>query len=287
MLVCNVSLRPPRSAIAADIAEITVAVDALATGNVVFATLVDDPASVGDIVDAYLGEIMLEAASANAAVDGAISYSYGVGIDEAMTALDVLDGSIGMLATTTLDGTPSAGIVMSNGNLTAVHGTSNNNVGVDSTAYLSAGKFYFECKAEVNIQDNQSFGVKLLGKAYFEIQAGAYGAHLFIGSGTNVYSDGVNRSISFGAATVGDIYSMAVDLTARLAWFRKNGGNWNNSGTANPATGAGGVVLATAAGQYAPYVRFTSSLSSDHRYTVNFGQTSYAYAAPSGFTNWG
>ena len=95
MLVCNVSLRPPRSAIAADVAEITAAVDALTTGNVVFATLVDDPASVGDIVDSYLGEIMLEAASANAAVDGAISYSYGVGIDEAMTALDVLDGSIG------------------------------------------------------------------------------------------------------------------------------------------------------------------------------------------------
>ena len=74
MLVCNVSLRPPRAAIAADVAEAATAADATATGNVVFATLVDDPASVGDIVDAYLGEIMLEAASADAAADAGLVY---------------------------------------------------------------------------------------------------------------------------------------------------------------------------------------------------------------------
>ena len=47
MLVCNVSLRAPRRAIAAELAEATTAADATATGNIVFATLVDDPASVG------------------------------------------------------------------------------------------------------------------------------------------------------------------------------------------------------------------------------------------------
>ena len=44
MLVCNVSLRPPRSAIVAAIEEAVTAADATASGNVVFATLVDDPA---------------------------------------------------------------------------------------------------------------------------------------------------------------------------------------------------------------------------------------------------
>jgi len=93
MLVCNVSLRPPRSAISAAIAEATTAADATATGNVIFATLVDDPASVGEIVDAYLGEIMLEAASAADAVTAGSAYVAAV--DETVTAADVPDATVG------------------------------------------------------------------------------------------------------------------------------------------------------------------------------------------------
>jgi hypothetical protein len=92
MLVCNVSLRPPRSAIAADVAELAAAVDATATGNVVFATLVDDPASVGDIVDAYLGEIMLEAASAADTTSAGSAYAGAV--DEAASATDTQSATV-------------------------------------------------------------------------------------------------------------------------------------------------------------------------------------------------
>src|SRR5262245_58714994 len=73
MLVCNVSVRPLRRAIAADLAEATAAADSPGTGNVVFATLVDDPANVQDVVDAYLGQIMLEAASAASSQDGSVN----------------------------------------------------------------------------------------------------------------------------------------------------------------------------------------------------------------------
>lgn len=90
MLVCNVSLLRRRAAIAADVAEVTLAVDALATGNVVFATLVDDPASVNDRVDAYLGEIMLEAANASSIVNAGLIYK--VAVDEAASASSVLTG---------------------------------------------------------------------------------------------------------------------------------------------------------------------------------------------------
>jgi hypothetical protein len=91
MLVCNVALRPPRTAVTVEITEILAAVDAAATGNVVFATLVDDPASVGDTVDAYLGEIMVEAASADTVLDAGLAY---VGaIDEAVTAIDTQDAT--------------------------------------------------------------------------------------------------------------------------------------------------------------------------------------------------
>lgn len=91
MLVCNVSLRPSRRAIAAGLAEIAAATDNPGSGQVVFATLVDDPASVGEIVDAYLGEIMLEAASA---ADNVTAGSVFAGaIDESVTALSVQDAT--------------------------------------------------------------------------------------------------------------------------------------------------------------------------------------------------
>ena len=95
MLVCNVALRPPRSAIAAELVEVTEAIDQPATGNIVFATLVDDPASVGDLVDAYLGEIMIEAASAGETIDAGLVYAAAV--DEATSAADTADAAASAL----------------------------------------------------------------------------------------------------------------------------------------------------------------------------------------------
>lgn len=96
MLVCNISLRPPRRAITVDLAEAATARDASTTGNIVFATLVDDPASVRETVDAYLGEIMVEAASAAATADAGLVYA--AAIEEVVTAADVLDATIGIPA---------------------------------------------------------------------------------------------------------------------------------------------------------------------------------------------
>jgi hypothetical protein len=92
MLVTNVSLRPPRPGITAEVVEAVAAADATATGIVVFATLVDDPASVRDRVDAYLGEIMLEAASAASAVNAGLVYA--TAIVEAVTATDTSSGAV-------------------------------------------------------------------------------------------------------------------------------------------------------------------------------------------------
>jgi hypothetical protein len=87
MLACNVSLLHRRASIAVDVAEVAAAVDALGTGNVVFGTLVDDPANVRDRVDAYLGEIMLEAATATSVVNAGLAYA--AAIIEVATAADV------------------------------------------------------------------------------------------------------------------------------------------------------------------------------------------------------
>jgi len=92
MLVCSVSLRAPRRAIAADLAEAATAADATTTGYVVFATLVDDPANVRDTVDAYLGEIMVEAASAADAIDAGLDFNAAV--EEAVMALDLQTAAV-------------------------------------------------------------------------------------------------------------------------------------------------------------------------------------------------
>src|SRR5262245_36395274 len=103
MLVCSVSLRPPRKAIAADVAEAAEAIDATTTGFVVFATLVDDPASVVDIVDAFTGEIMLETASAADTVDCGLTYIAAV--EESVTATSTQD-AIGGALPLGISGTP-------------------------------------------------------------------------------------------------------------------------------------------------------------------------------------
>ena len=64
------------------------------SGQVVFATLVDDPASVAELVDAYVGLIMLEAASAADVVDGEFVGFYTGTIAETATAADTLDGGV-------------------------------------------------------------------------------------------------------------------------------------------------------------------------------------------------
>lgn len=113
MLVCNVSVGRPARAIAVELAEAVIsadtpighvgvraaelteqvtATDAPDIEHVVFDTLVDDPASANEILDAYLGETMFEAASATDVLTTGIAYSAAV--DEAVTAIDAQDGIV-------------------------------------------------------------------------------------------------------------------------------------------------------------------------------------------------
>jgi uncharacterized membrane protein len=92
MLVCNVSQSRRRVSIAAGVVEAAAALDAPGTGNVVFATLVDDPANVRDTVNAYLGQIMLEVATAAAVVSAGSAFATAV--VEAVTAASTQDGTV-------------------------------------------------------------------------------------------------------------------------------------------------------------------------------------------------
>jgi large repetitive protein len=50
--------------------------------------------------------------------------------------------------------------------------------------------------------------------------------------------------VTLGGPAVNDRYCIAIDIDNNRLWIRRNNGNWNNSASANPATGTGGLTLA-------------------------------------------
>jgi len=77
----------------------------------------------------------------------------------------------------------------------------------------------------------------------------------------------------------------AVDLDNRKIWFRlAPSGNWNASGTANPATNTGGYTIP--AGTMVPFVTFGGTAgTAGHALTANFGASVFSGAVPAGFTS--
>lgn len=91
MLVCHIGLRGTRRTITSDIAESGHALDALTTSNIVFATIVDDPANVNAICDAYYGTPIIETASASATFTAGLAYA--VAIVEAAHAAETVNAT--------------------------------------------------------------------------------------------------------------------------------------------------------------------------------------------------
>lgn len=284
MLVCNVSMRAPRRAIAADLAEIATALDAPGTGNIVFATLVDDPASVNDIIDAFTGEIMLEPATASDAVDSGLAYS--ADIIEATTSGDTEDASVTAAPTgSTWNPADRLNITLSGGNLTAACSSASPGSGVRSVTGYTTGKYYWEATMTGWIGTACGPGVALSSATYsIGLTATGSAGLTKAGGGTNgaIYVNGSAVGINMGFRSSGEIVGIAVDIGAQLIWFRiAPSGNWNNSGTANPATGTGGISISSIAGTL--HAAFLPSNTSDIC-TANFGATSFSGAVPSGFT---
>lgn len=106
------------------------------------------------------------------------------------------------------------------------------------------------------------------------------------GSGT-VTVGGVSTSVSFGARASGDLICIAVDLDAGLLWFRVGAaGNWNNNAARNPATGAGGVSIASVvSGPAYDWYPFVGMGATGGVWTANFGASAFTGTVPSGFTS--
>jgi hypothetical protein len=80
--------------------------------------------------------------------------------------------------------------------------------------------------------------------------------------------------------TTGDVLSIAIDFPNRLFWGKVNSGDWNNSGTANPATGTGGIGM-TGFSDGTIYAAAALNNNGDIG-AANFSAT----GMPSGFAQW-
>lgn len=179
------------------------------------------------------------------------------------------------------NGHKGTAVTLSNGGLKATQGAS---AGIArSIASNSAGKFHAEFTVgAAAVAANNTIGIINAAGSLSSYVGSDHNSVGLAGSGS-VFTNGALLTTILGFA-VGNVVSVAVDFTNGSIWFRTNGGNWNNSGTANPATNTGGISLSTLnAGPYFAAVGMNASTDSD---TANFGASAYSFTPPSGFGNW-
>jgi hypothetical protein len=173
-------------------------------------------------------------------------------------------------------------ITLSNFNLTAATSTGGSQDGRGQTSQTS-GKYYMEQKVDI-FTPATTWAIA--------ISNGTESLTNFPGQTTNsvgwfdsgqVYYNSVPLT-TIQTFTTGDTLGMAVDITNALLWFRTNTGNWNNSGSANPSTGTGGISF-TVTGALFPMFHFERT---GDQGTANFGATTYAHfdSTLTGFLNW-
>lgn len=155
---------------------------------------------------------------------------------------------------------------------------------------LASQKVYFEVYTKGNGSSGvNDSGVGVMDSSY---SLGANGTGIW--ASPNSFSYWGDGSIYINGSAVTNIGSWpaspvliccAFDAVNKLAWFRQGTtGNWNNSGTANPATGTGGVNVSTGLSGSAPYYAAVSHQTNLMYGVGGFGTTTYFGTAPAGFT---
>lgn len=173
-----------------------------------------------------------------------------------------------------------AGVTLSNLNLTATKASGGAAWRTSRSTYgPGAGKYYFEATL---VEFSGSFIGIGLGDSSAAV-SNFFGADqhgvFYVNNGT-VYRGG-SLVTTIQTTAEGQVVGVAFDVDAKLVWFRTAGGNWNNSGTANPATGVGGIAFGSLMSG-AIYPGAGVQTSPNDRVTVNFGPT-FANTPPSGY----
>jgi hypothetical protein len=244
--------------------------------------LVDEPASADDIAFEYIGEDVVEAANATDSFDASLPTTYAADIVESVTAGSSEDATVSS-GVTWNPADKSTAITLSNGNLSAQGTSPSGNIGARATSSRSSGQYYFEVKVTGTVQNcgpgialaiaDMTGNPNLFNVSLINVANGA----VFVNSSTNQ-----GTVVSFA---VNDVCCVAVDLTNQKIHYRKNGGNWNNNATHNPATNTGGFNISfRSSNAVYPFADFSTSTLSI--LTANFGATAFTQAIPSGFSAW-
>lgn len=189
------------------------------------------------------------------------------------------------MANTTWSTTDKLNVTLSGSNLIA---TASGTGGVRGKDPKRTGKYYIEYTATTTQHVNNAVG---FASAAALLTPGQNATVVLISTGQirawAADGSGAVSGSNTAGFTTGTIVGCAIDLDARLAWFRiAPAGNWNNSATNNPATGVGGIDLSAVGLGWAfdcyPYADLWGSPQS---ITANFGDTAFSGTVPSGYTS--
>lgn len=196
-----------------------------------------------------------------------------------MFPFPVVQGTGRQQTTTWNPADKNANVTLSNGNLTATGTTAQAGArGTTSKLRASGGKW--------GLTFTVSAGGFFVGSADSAAPlgspiVGSGGAHSLVRVSDAIYQGVTPIAGGLGTPSGGSIIDMLYDFTALKLWTRLDGGLWNNSGTADPATGAGGITF-TSTGLGASLFPYGSDNVGGLTATLN----GYAGGYPAGFRPW-
>lgn len=174
-------------------------------------------------------------------------------------------------------------ITLSNGNLTATGVNSSTNQNVRTGVGFTSGKVYWEATLNATGASNGAgVGIENPNNG-----SGFLGGTLYgwcYTAGGIFYNNGSNTA-TWATYAVNDVICIAVDITAKKLWIRKNGGNWNNTAGNDPATNVGGTDLTTLLANNGTVYPAMNSWQSGDRVTMNFGVSAFTQSVPAGFSS--
>lgn len=186
----------------------------------------------------------------------------------------------------------SASVTLGASNTTATSGAAGDR-GVRAVDPQTSGKYYFECQLTVQGSTHTNCGVAS-DYAWFPT-IGSLGSYaMVVYRDGSIWRGGSNRGSVGASVGTGDWIGIAVDFTNGNFWARKNAGNWNNNGSADPSTNTGGLTLnipststlgVISASVALPLYPVAVMGANNDKVTANFGATAFAQAVPSGFTS--
>lgn len=192
----------------------------------------------------------------------------------------------------------SATIALSNGNLTMTNtggtGGTNNYPGARGTlkASLLPPLLYFEATiTAVTSGVEDCVGISGFGEPFATIAVDKFNAAILFPNG-HIWENGTLRLSTSQTFTNGTPIGVATNITTSEIWFTTTGSGYNSGGTANPATGIGGVSFSDiniGAALFPVGILDAQDTSNiDGPITFNFGQGAFSYTVPAGFTpGWG